>query len=298
MLVRIQRSHAPKNRQEQRSYVRPAAAPDEATGVSYSIDSLSAAPPPHEFQHEASSSVPSWVDEIPTFLAVGVDEFFREQDPVLLLWHGCDAAELTLRLITIAGLSELRHRELTLGTPMDGGLLRDVHQRIELPTLGLRSWRSELSGPASGVPSSKGMSASRTTNDSGCVGESGPTRLTMRVAMFCHFQLAHGGGITKARARVLLNRWRGRLADFVHALRVCTQHSVNEFELVKRADFAPPGSPASRSFSKSLMPIRTGPGSISDSGASAVDALAQRDVSDIVGRDIMKRRHLGAAGFG
>jgi hypothetical protein len=172
-------------------------------------------------------SVPAWVAGIPTVLAVGVDEYFREGDPVLRLWHVCDVAELTLRLLAIAGLSELRARDEATGQCRLARIIREVRPRIELPTLG--KWQNlslvvaghlEADSPSEGLATL--VRAELQPLLDGRPGEAGDWSLRQ-----LRNQLAHGGGITKARASLLLQRWNPRFDRFLQALRVTeTMHLV------------------------------------------------------------------------
>ena len=163
--------------------------------------------------------IPAWVDELPTILAVGVDEWFREPDPVLRLWHACDVAELTLRLLAIAGLSELHARERAGGAPLGAELRAQIRSRLEVPTLG--KWQGLATGLAAhlGADSPAADLARLVKQDlvpllDGRPGD-GPDGSLRQLRN----QLAHGGGVTKARARTLLGGWLPHLSSFVAALR-------------------------------------------------------------------------------
>ncbi len=175
--------------------------------------SAAAAPMP------AAAVAPDWVGRLPTVLAVGVEEYFREPDPVLRLWHVCDVCELTLRLLAITGLSELRARAEGGGLPLTS-ILRDVRPRIELPTLGKWQGIAEAVAGNLGEDSPSAELACLVRQKllpllDGRPGE-GPEWSLRQLRN----QLAHGGGITKARARSLLERWQERLGAFVSALEV------------------------------------------------------------------------------
>jgi hypothetical protein len=165
-------------------------------------------------------SVPAWVAGIPTVLAVGVDEYFREVHPVIRIWHVCDVAELTLRLLAIAGLSELRARDEATGQRRLARIIREVRLQIELPTLG--KWQNislvvaghlEADSPSEALATL--VRAELQPLLDGRPGESGEWSLRQ-----LRNQLAHGGGITKARASLILQRWNPRIDRFLQALRV------------------------------------------------------------------------------
>ncbi len=166
---------------------------------------------------------PSWVDEAPTLLAVSLDEYFREEEPLLFLWHACDIAELTLRFAAIAGLSELRAGGTGEGAALDARLLQELRQRIELPTLG--KWQGvtqavlERLGPDSAV-----AGLARLLRETlfplldGRPGD-GPEGSLRQLRN----QLAHGGGLSKAHARRLVTQWVARLDGFVAGLEVTSR---------------------------------------------------------------------------
>jgi hypothetical protein len=163
-------------------------------------------------------ATPAWVDELPSILAVGVDEWFREPDPVLRLWHACDVAELTLRLLAIAGLSELHARERAGGAPLGAELRARIRSRLEAPTLG--KWqgiatavaaRLEQDSPSADLARLVERELIPLLDGRPGDGADGSLRQLRN-------QLAHGGGVTKARARALLGGWLPRLSGFVAAL--------------------------------------------------------------------------------
>lgn len=172
---------------------------------------------------------PGWIENIPTILAVGIDEYFKEQDPVLRLWHICDIAELTLRLLSISGLSELRYQSVNGGPPFSSEFISQIKLRLELPTLG--KWQGIATLIATRLdknsPSSKLVSIIQEHLIPLLDGRSGEGReWSLR---HLRNQLAHGGGITKARAKVLVEKWKTRFDSFISVL-----ESTDEMRLIVR----------------------------------------------------------------
>ncbi|MRR12289.1 hypothetical protein EG835_07460, partial [bacterium] len=152
------------------------------------------------------------VDRWPSVLAIPLQEYLAEENPVLKLWLACDVVEMLLRFIVMAGVAEAR----TVGGLPDN-LVRQLRDRIEHPTLGkwqgmaravvrevepgravvpeLRSYLEKVLVPlldGTVAPATAETSFSRLRNT-----------------------LAHGGGLTKSVARRLLGIWRGRFEEAV-----------------------------------------------------------------------------------
>lgn len=89
------------------------------------------------------------LNHLPSPIAIPWDGFLGEQNPFLRLHRLCDAAEVTVRFLTIVALGETR-RGLG-GVPLPGGLLDKLQPNIERPTFG-RWWAMlrALSGPLAG----------------------------------------------------------------------------------------------------------------------------------------------------
>ena len=80
----------------------------------------------------APSLTASHLDTLPTLLALPLAELAHEASPVLGLWAACDVAELSLKLVVMTGIAE----HATGGRALPEALVRELRQRVELPTMG------------------------------------------------------------------------------------------------------------------------------------------------------------------
>ena len=76
-------------------------------------------------------SAPWDISSFPSILAIPLQEYVEETNPVLKLWHACDVVELTLRLLVIVGLADLKRKG-----ELPRKLIGELRSRIEEPTLG------------------------------------------------------------------------------------------------------------------------------------------------------------------
>ncbi len=152
---------------------------------------------------------------LPSILAIPLHEYEAETHPVQRLWHACDAVELTLRFVVIAGLADLARRG-----PLPDALLRELRNRIEEPTLGMWRGMAEavvrfLSPGETALPELRllveGLLIPLLDGDA-----KDRTARTSLAAL--RNQLAHGGGVTRAVAARLLEAWTPRVETFVEAL--------------------------------------------------------------------------------
>jgi len=74
--------------------------------------------------------------EIPSVLAIPLAAYRAETDPLLGLWHMCDAAEMTLRTLAALAIADW---EAASGGALPRKLRAEVGSRIEQPTVG--KWR-------------------------------------------------------------------------------------------------------------------------------------------------------------
>ncbi len=152
---------------------------------------------------------------LPTILAVPLGEYVSETNPVLKLWHACDAVELTLRFAVTAGLAEMASRG-----PLDQGLLAELRPRIEEPTLG--KWRGMAHAVVRHLPAERPLLPElRSLVEDVIVAlldGDGERRTAESSLSTLRNQLAHGGGVTRALAARLLAGWHSRLERFVESL--------------------------------------------------------------------------------
>src|SRR5688572_17870853 len=72
----------------------------------------------------------SKIQNLPSVIALPLEEYIQEHNPVLKLWHACDVVELLLRLLVIAGLADLRQK-----SSLTTSLLNQINPNIGEPTL-------------------------------------------------------------------------------------------------------------------------------------------------------------------
>lgn len=178
----------------------------------------------------AAATAPVDVAAFPSLVALALDEYLHESHPVARLWHACDTIELLLRLLVMAGIGELQRLD-----PLPVGLLGELKQNIEAPTLG--KWKAMAA--AVGVKLESHASAGRTILPElpGFVGQvlvpflDGAARPRTAESSFLELRnrLAHGAGVTRVAAANLLTRWAPRFeevlrrASWLGELRLLTQ---------------------------------------------------------------------------
>jgi tetratricopeptide (TPR) repeat protein len=148
-----------------------------------------------------TSLVAGWAETWPTPVAVALSEYAREEHPVARLWTACDAVEMTLRLLVIAGVAR-QAREGVLPEK----LAREMREILETPTLGgwfvLAQALVQCGEPAE-VAWVKGPLRELLY---------GPEKPGTPETSFLRLRnrLAHGGGLTRTEAARLFSLWRER----------------------------------------------------------------------------------------
>ncbi|HLN27192.1 MAG TPA: hypothetical protein VK395_05570 [Gemmataceae bacterium] len=161
------------------------------------------------------------LDRLPSVIALPLADYLQEDSdsqPVLKLWHSCDVIEMTLRLLVMVGIADLRRHG-----PLPASLLNDLRARIEEPTLG--KWRGmagavaeEITRTSSAVPELPGFVQQALVPLLDGPREAYPSsdpgaRRTVRTAENSFSQLrnrlAHGGGMTRVVGARLLKMWEG-----------------------------------------------------------------------------------------
>ena len=156
------------------------------------------------------------LEDMPSFLAVPIGEYYREEDPVLKLWHACDLFELLLRFAVIVSVADILHRRGRL--PDD--LVAIIRPNIEEPTMGM--WKNMAQAVARHIEPSKSLMPEMT----GLIEEvlvpilEGTERPRSEYNSFIRLrnQLAHGSGVTKPVASHLLNAWQPRIEQAIDHL--------------------------------------------------------------------------------
>lgn len=153
--------------------------------------------------------------ELPSILAIPLHDYQTETNPVLRLWHACDAVELALRLAVMLGVAELASKG-----PLTEDLRIRLRRPIEEPTLG--RWKGMALDVVKRLPEHDGFCpALRSLVETIIVplldGSAG-TRTPETSLSSLRNQLAHGGGVTQKVAVRLLAAWDPRLQSFSAAL--------------------------------------------------------------------------------
>jgi len=156
------------------------------------------------------------VEAFPSLLAVPLYEYMNEKNPVMKLWHACDAVELLLRLIVMLGISELKEKDL-----LSDKLLLALKPRIEEPTLG--KWKGMAIAVTDALPCGSSLFPElKPLVDERLIpfldGEGDNKKGSSSSFSALRNQLAHGGGMTKAAATQLLGIWRGRIEQLFNGL--------------------------------------------------------------------------------
>jgi hypothetical protein len=93
------------------------------------------------------------ISRLPSPIAIPLNSYWVEQNPVLQIHRMCDAAELLTRFLTIIALAELRR---SLGdAPLPKTLLDRLQGDMERPTFG--RWRGMLAAVLDHLPSVDGL---------------------------------------------------------------------------------------------------------------------------------------------
>jgi len=146
---------------------------------------------------------------LPTVLAMPIADFLEETNPVVGLWHICEIAELSLRMLVLIGIAEHDKR-------LPAALVRELGDRIERPTMG--SWFGMAQALSTHIPSdalapelkesveklAAILGTQSSPPESGC--------LSLRNL------LAHGGGMRRTTAEKYLTVWSPRVAKIVECL--------------------------------------------------------------------------------
>jgi hypothetical protein len=147
---------------------------------------------------------------LPSLLAIPLQEYATETHPVLRLHRLCDAVEVLTRFCAVVALGEVRVR---LGDePLPQDLLRTLQPHIERPTFG--QWRDMLQALLGSLRRGAPLVVPQLPDF-----VSGHLFLWLRGGdlhaeeslLALRNQLAHGGGMTRAAARNLLDVWEPRL---------------------------------------------------------------------------------------
>jgi hypothetical protein len=145
------------------------------------------------------------VDRWPSVLARPLKEYLDEADPRIKLWAACDLVELTLRFLVMVRVAEEAGRG-----EVPAQLAEALAQRIEQPTLG--KWRGMAEALLKAAdPGSTVAPEARAYLFEVLVplldGSTTPPTVEGSLKRLRN-ALAHGGGLTKAKATHLLEVWK------------------------------------------------------------------------------------------
>lgn len=192
-----------------RTWEDAAAAENELTCTRKCGGTLVSATEQGESLGESERSEAGDLSALPSILALPLHEYSVEPNPVLRLWHACDAVELALRFAVTAGLADLARRG-----PLPAVLLKELRPRIEEPTLG--KWRGMAQAMVAALPEQDtALPELRPLVEDVLVpllDGAAPYRTPETSLSALRNQLAHGGGVTRAVANRLLDAWHGRFA--------------------------------------------------------------------------------------
>jgi WD40 repeat protein len=156
------------------------------------------------------------IDGLPSVLALPLGEYADEHDPLLRLWHLCDATELTLRLLAALAIADWNRG--TEGLPSK--LRADLASRIEQPTLG--KWRGMVLALTNKAPAATPLPqlypfvADRFDPMLRGTG-TGADGIEDSVLALRN-RLAHGGGMSRAMAATLLDAHAHRFEEAIEGL--------------------------------------------------------------------------------
>ncbi len=159
------------------------------------------APPvaaPVVLDHALTEAAPG--ARLPTLLALPLAEMVHEAAPVLALWAACDAVEIALKVCVMAGLAE--HSTL----PPE--LLRELRDRVEMPTLG--KWLGMAQAVAKRAVKGSVLPLAATVRAlEALLGGKDATVETGLLAL--RNRLAHGGPMSRGEAARLSSLWQPKV---------------------------------------------------------------------------------------
>ena len=162
---------------------------------------------------EASQSL---LGELPSPIAIPWGDLFAENNSVLRLYRLCDAAEITVRFLTITALSETR-RSLGDNAPLPNDLLQKLKPNIERPTFGV--WWSMLRALSDWLSSRSGLVLPELVD---CVTSSLMPLLDGKDArsslITLRNDLHHSGGLPLAATQQFLDEWMPRVQALLGSL--------------------------------------------------------------------------------
>lgn len=148
--------------------------------------------------------------EFPSLISAPLFDYINELNPKLRLWAICDFIELSLRLVVVTGLAQIRKSNEKLPDI----IVREISTRIEHPTLG--KWM----GMAVAISKDKSVSKSLKETVSLLQHElegSGKANEENSLLTLRNF-LAHGGNISQSIARKLLTIWEPKFESLISNL--------------------------------------------------------------------------------
>lgn len=146
----------------------------------------------------------------PSLISAPLFDYIREPNPKLRLWNICDFIELSLRLIVVTGLAQIRKNKEKL----PGHIVNEIRARIEHPTLG--KWL----GMSLAISKDKSVSQSLKDTIFHLQKElQGEGRKDERSSLLSlrNF-LAHGGSISQLLAHQLVDIWNSKLERLLDKL--------------------------------------------------------------------------------
>ena len=153
---------------------------------------------------DPAADTSSLVATLPILLALPLHELAHEPSPVLALWAACDAAELTLKLVVMAGVAELTGT----GRQLPDALVDELRDYVETPTLG--KWLAMGRSVANHTREGSSLPLAETVASlEALLGGKGATTETGLLPL--RNRLAHGGPVAKAEATRLLALWKPRV---------------------------------------------------------------------------------------
>jgi hypothetical protein len=166
--------------------------------------------------------------DLPSLLAIPLQEYATETQPVLRLHRLCDAVEVVTRFCAVVALAEVR---VVLGDePLPRDLLRILQPHIERPTFG--QWRDMLQVLLGSLRRETPLVVPQLPDF-----VSGHLLPWLRGGdlhaeeslLALRNQLAHGGGTTRAAAGSLLHVWEPRLESLSSQLAFLARAQVCHF---------------------------------------------------------------------
>ncbi|MGX6443610.1 NACHT domain-containing protein [Neobacillus sp. K501] len=176
------------------------------------------------------SAVIKQAEDFPSLISAPLFDYIKEPNAKLRLWDICDFVELSLRLIVVTGLAQIRNDNDRL----PDYIVNEIRTKIEHPTLG--KWL----GMAMAISKDKSVSASlketvfilqKELQGSGYRDEKS-SLLTLR-----NF-LAHGGSISQLLAHQLISIWEPKFERLIAQLKWFSSFQIiakdtNVFKLLK-----------------------------------------------------------------